>query len=117
LPVRLIYNQVIYDKEIDVRQTVQQFKKFLHEIFHIPLSRLRVFYIDDVAFNMGVCGPEELKYPQRLLHTYVDSNYRVYFSRKSNHTCSARVIQESAWVRTIAQNCLPHALAEQSNIV
>jgi hypothetical protein len=71
LPVRLIYNQVIYDKEIDVRQTVQQFKKFLHEIFHIPLSRLRVFYIDDVAFNMGVCGPEELKYPQRLLHTYV----------------------------------------------
>jgi hypothetical protein len=53
-----------------VRQTVQQFKKYLHEIFQIPLTRLRVFYVDDVAFNMGVCGPEELKYPQRLLHTY-----------------------------------------------
>jgi uncharacterized pyridoxamine 5'-phosphate oxidase family protein len=69
--VRLIYNQIIYDKEIDVRQTVQQFKKYLHEIFQIPLTRLRVFYVDDVAFNMGICGPEELKYPQRLLHTYV----------------------------------------------
>ena len=40
-------------------------------MFHIPLHRLRVFHIDDVAFNMGICGPEELKYPQRLLHTYV----------------------------------------------
>ncbi len=67
----MIYNQDIYDKEIDVRQTVQQFKKYLHEIFQIPLTRLRVFYVDDVGFNMGVCGPEELKYPQRLLHTYV----------------------------------------------
>ncbi|CAF3216133.1 unnamed protein product [Rotaria sp. Silwood2] len=45
------------------------FGKF-HETFKIPLTRLRVFYVDDVAFNMGVCGPEELKYPQRLLHTY-----------------------------------------------
>ena len=70
--VRLAYNQTVYDREIDLRQTVQQFKKYLHEIFHIPLNRLRVFYVDDVALNMGVCGPEELKYPQRLLHTYVD---------------------------------------------
>ncbi|CAF1117969.1 unnamed protein product [Rotaria sordida] len=70
IQVRLIYNQIIYDKEIDIRQTVQQFKKYLQEIFQIPLNRLRVFYIDDVAFNMGICGPEELKYPQRLLHTY-----------------------------------------------
>lgn len=68
--VRLIYNQSTYDKELDVRQTVQQFKKYLHETFQIPLTRLRVFYVDDVAFNMGVGGPEELKYPQRLLHTY-----------------------------------------------
>ncbi|CAF3746474.1 unnamed protein product [Rotaria sp. Silwood1] len=68
--VQLVHNQITYDKEIDVRQTVQQFKKYLHDIFQIPLTRLRVFYIDDVAFNMGVCGPEELKYPQRLLHTY-----------------------------------------------
>ncbi|CAF0913981.1 unnamed protein product [Adineta steineri] len=68
--VRLVYNQITHDKEIDVRQTVQQFKKYLQEIFHIPFNRLRVFYVDDVAFNMGVCGPEELKYPQRLLHTY-----------------------------------------------
>ncbi|CAF4246803.1 unnamed protein product [Rotaria sp. Silwood2] len=68
--VRLVYNQTTHDKEIDVRQTVQQFKKYLHETFKIPLTRLRVFYVDDVAFNMGVCGPEELKYPQRLLHTY-----------------------------------------------
>lgn len=68
--VRLIYNQSTYDKELDVRQTVQQFKKHLHETFQIPLARLRVFYVDDVAFNMGVGGPEELKYPQRLLHTY-----------------------------------------------
>ncbi|CAF2779807.1 unnamed protein product [Rotaria sp. Silwood2] len=68
--VRLVYNQITHDKEIDVRQTVQQFKKYLHETFKIPLTRLRVFYVDDVAFNMGVCGPEELKYPQRLLHTY-----------------------------------------------
>lgn len=67
--VRLVHNQVNYEKEIDVRQTVQQFKKYLHELFRIPLSRLRLFYVDDVAFNMGVCGPEELKYPQRLLHT------------------------------------------------
>lgn len=67
--VRLIHNQITYDKEIDVRQTVQQFKKYLHEMFHIPLTRLRVFYVDDVAFNMGVGGPEELKYPQRLLRT------------------------------------------------
>jgi hypothetical protein len=69
--VRLVYNQIVYEKEIDVRQTVQQFKKYLREIFHIPLHRLRVFHVDDVAFNMGLCGPEELKYPQRLLHTYV----------------------------------------------
>ena len=69
IQVRLIHNQMTYDKEIDVRQTVQQFKKYLHEIFHVPLARLRVFYVDDVAFNMGVCGPEELRYPQRLLHT------------------------------------------------
>ncbi|UJR14790.1 hypothetical protein I4U23_001778 [Adineta vaga] len=68
--VRLAYNQITYDKEIDVRQTVQQFKKYLHELFHLPLTRIRVFYVDDVAFNMGVCGPEELRYPQRLLHTY-----------------------------------------------
>ncbi|CAF2918217.1 unnamed protein product [Rotaria sp. Silwood2] len=70
MQVRLIYNQITYDKEIDIRQTVQQFKKYLQEIFQIPLNRLRVFYVDDVAFNMGVCGPEELKYSQRLLHTY-----------------------------------------------
>ncbi|CAF3858208.1 unnamed protein product [Rotaria magnacalcarata] len=68
--VRLVHNQITHDKEIDVRQTVQQFKKYLHEMFHIPLTRIRIFYIDDVAFNMGICGPEELKYPQRLLHTY-----------------------------------------------
>ncbi|CAF3680898.1 unnamed protein product [Rotaria sordida] len=68
--VRLIYNQITYDKEIDVRQTVQQFKKYLHEIFQIPLTRLRLFYIDDFAFSMGVGGPEELKYPRRVLHTY-----------------------------------------------
>lgn len=68
--VRLIYNQINYEKEIDVRQTVQQFKKYLHELFQVPLIRLRVFYVDDMAFNMGVGGPEELKYPQRLLHTY-----------------------------------------------
>lgn len=72
IQVHLVYNQVTYDKEIDVRQTVQQFKKYLQDIFHIPSNRLRVFYVDDVAFNMGFCGPEELKYPQRLLHTYVD---------------------------------------------
>ncbi|CAF3810769.1 unnamed protein product [Rotaria sp. Silwood1] len=70
MQVHLIYNQITYNKEIDIRQTVQQFKKYLQEIFQIPLNRLRVFYIDDVAFNMGICGPEELKYPQRLLHTY-----------------------------------------------
>ncbi|CAF1684576.1 unnamed protein product [Adineta ricciae] len=70
IQVHLVYNQVTYDKEIDVRQTVQQFKKYLQNIFHIPSNRLRVFYVDDVAFNMGFCGPEELKYPQRLLHTY-----------------------------------------------
>ncbi|CAF1236486.1 unnamed protein product [Rotaria sordida] len=68
--VRLIYNQITYDKEIDVRQTVQQFKKYLHEIFQIPLTRLRLFYVDDFAFSMGVGGPEELKYPRRVLHTY-----------------------------------------------
>jgi hypothetical protein len=67
--VRLVHNQSTLDKEIDVRQTVQQFKKYLQEHFHIPMNRLRIFYVDDVAFNMGVCGPEELKYPQRLLHT------------------------------------------------
>jgi hypothetical protein len=67
--VRLVYNQITYEKEIDVRQTVQQFKKYLQDIFHVPLHRLRVFHVDDVAFNMGLCGPEELKYPQRLLHT------------------------------------------------
>jgi len=71
IQVHLIYNQITYDKEIDVRQTVQQFKKYLQEILHVPFNRLRIFYVDDVAFNMGVCGPEELKYPQRLLHTYV----------------------------------------------
>lgn len=68
--VRLVYNEINYDKEIDVRQTVQQFKKYLHEIFHLPLNRLRVFHVDDMAFQMGLCGPEELKYPQRFLHTY-----------------------------------------------
>ncbi len=67
--VRLVYNQTTYEKEIDARQTVQQFKKYLQETFHIPSHRLRVFHVDDVAFSMGICGPEELKYPQRLLHT------------------------------------------------
>lgn len=52
-----------------MRQTVQQFKKYLHELFQIPLNRLRVFFVDDVAFNMGLAGPDELKFPQRLLHT------------------------------------------------
>ena len=70
IQVQFIYNQTPIEKELDVRQTVQQFKKYLHEFYQIPLARLRVFYVDDVAFNMGVCGPEELKYPQRLLHTY-----------------------------------------------
>lgn len=69
--VRLVYNQITHDKEIDTRQTVQQFKKYLQEIFQLPYNRIRVFHVDDVAFNMGICGPEELKYPQRLLHTYV----------------------------------------------
>ncbi|CAF1240826.1 unnamed protein product [Adineta steineri] len=68
--VRLIYNQITYDKEIDDRQTVQRFKKYLHELFQIPLTRLRVFYVDDFAFNAGVGWPDELKYPQRSLHTY-----------------------------------------------
>ena len=67
--VRLVYNQQTIEKEIDVRQTVQQLKKMLHELFHLPLNRLRVFHVDDFAFNMGVCGPDELKYPQRILHT------------------------------------------------
>jgi hypothetical protein len=77
--VRLIYNQITYEKEIDVRQTVQQFKKYLHDIFQIPLTRLRVFFVDDVAFNMGVGGPEELKYPQKLLHTYVFNEGKAFF--------------------------------------
>lgn len=67
--VRLVQNQLVYDREIDVRQTVQQFKKYLHELFHIPLARLRVFFVDELAFSMGLGGPEELKYPRRLLHT------------------------------------------------
>jgi len=71
IQVHLVHNQITYEKEIDVRQTVQQFKKYLHDIFNIPLNRIRVFHVDDVAFNMGLCGPEELKYPHRVLHTYV----------------------------------------------
>lgn len=67
--VRLVHNQTTIEKEIDVRQTVQQLKKTLHELFQLPLNRIRVFHIDDVAFSMGICGPEELKYPQRVLHT------------------------------------------------
>jgi hypothetical protein len=56
----------------------------IHELFQIPLTRLRVFYVDDVAFSMGVCGPEELKYPQKLLHTYVKYiNYLARYIRKS----------------------------------
>ena len=31
--VRLVYNQMTHDKEIDVRQTVQQFKKYLVRLF------------------------------------------------------------------------------------
>ena len=69
IQVRLIYNQMIYDKQIDVRQTVQQFKKYLQDLFDISSNRLRVFYVDDMALNMGLDGTEELKYPQRLLHT------------------------------------------------
>ena len=73
IQVRLVHDQVIYEKEIDVRQTVQQFKKYLQELFHLPIGRLRVFYVDDMAFTMGFGGQEELKYPQRLLHTYVST--------------------------------------------
>lgn len=67
--MQLIYNQIIYEKEIDVRQTVQQFKKYLQDLFGISSNRLRVFHVDDMAFTMGLGGTEELKYPQRLLHT------------------------------------------------
>ena len=69
IQVQLIYNQTSYEKEIDVRQTVQQFKKYLQDLFGISAARLRVFYVDDMAFTMGLGGTEELKYPQRLLHT------------------------------------------------
>ena len=67
--VHLVYNQITHEKEIDLRQTVQQFKKYLGEIFHLPFQRLRIFYLDTVAYNMGVGGADELKYPQRVLHT------------------------------------------------
>lgn len=67
--VQLVYNQITQEKEIDLRQTVQQFKKYLGQIFHIPFNRLRLFHLDSEAFNMGIAGPEELKYPQRILHT------------------------------------------------
>lgn len=67
--VQLVYNQLIQEKEIDVRQTVQQFKKTLGQTFNIPLNRLRLFHLDSEAFNMGIGAPEELKYPQRILHT------------------------------------------------
>lgn len=67
--VHLVYNQITHEKEIDVRQTVQQFKKNLGEIFHLPFQRLRIFHLDTVAYNMGIGGAEELKYPQRVLHT------------------------------------------------
>lgn len=68
---RLIYNQITHEKVVDVRQTVQQFKKYVHELYQIPLARVRIFHVDDVAFSMGIGGPEEMKYPQRFLHAYV----------------------------------------------
>jgi hypothetical protein len=67
--VRLIHQDIIHDKDIDVRQTVEQFKKYICQLFHLSSSRLRVFHVDDLAVTMGHGGPEELKYPQRLLHT------------------------------------------------
>lgn len=67
--VHLVYNQITEEKEIDVRQTVQQFRKQLADIFQLPVRRLRLFHLDSVAFNMGIGGADELKYPQRILHT------------------------------------------------
>ncbi|CAF1072943.1 unnamed protein product [Didymodactylos carnosus] len=85
--VHLVYNQYSIEKEIDLRQTVQQFKKLLETEFHVPVARMRLFYIDEVAFSMGACGPEELKYPQRLLHTYnVHDQDKFYIDLKNDKT-------------------------------
>ena len=73
IQVQLIFNQIHHEKFIDVRQTVEQFKIYLQELFQIPLNRLRVFYIDEITLTTGLGRAEELKYPQRFLHTYVDS--------------------------------------------
>lgn len=67
--VLLIFNQMQHQKMIDVRQTVRQFKTYLEQLFEVPLHRLRVFYIDDLTLTTGLGRPEELKYPQRFLHT------------------------------------------------
>ncbi|CAF4481982.1 unnamed protein product, partial [Didymodactylos carnosus] len=102
--VTLVYNQYSIEKEIDLRQTVQQLKKLLETEFHVPASRMRLFYVDELAFNMGVGGPEELKYPQRLLHTYNVHDQDKFFIDLKNDLVSSATATTKKYLLTKTKN-------------
>jgi hypothetical protein len=106
---RLVYNQITHEKVIDVRQTVQQFKKYVHELYQIPLARVRIFHVDDVAFSMGIGGPDEMKYPQRFLHAYVIAR-RLSRSRWVARADRENSILHCAYREAFADRCSPFAV-------
>jgi tubulin-specific chaperone cofactor E-like protein len=66
--VRIKYRDAYHFEKVDVRQTVGDFKKQLEKLVGYPSHRFRLFYIDIEA--LPICGPEELKYPNRCLHSF-----------------------------------------------
>ena len=68
--VKIKFGEKQMMERIGVKQTVGAFKRQLEKFVGQPASRFKLYYIDIEACSMSVYGPEELKYPNRCLHSF-----------------------------------------------
>ena len=72
--VKIKFEEKSIFETIDVRLTVAEFKRKLEKFTGYPSNKFRIYYIDVEAMNeygpISPYGPEELKYPNRCLHSF-----------------------------------------------
>nr|CAG4643932.1 EOG090X05JJ [Lepidurus arcticus] len=66
--VLIRWKELQVQRRITVYQTVGELKAKLREVAGLPLSRMRLFYVDQGM--KGGFGPEEMKYPNKQLYSY-----------------------------------------------
>lgn len=65
--VNITCGQTTEVKSINVYQSVMDLKQKLEPICKIPVSKMRLFYVDQ---ELASLGPEEMKFPNKQIYSY-----------------------------------------------